>query len=114
VRLKRVIGGPAARELLVSARRIGADEAHRIGLVHRVVPAATLREETVAYADSLAANAPLTLAAIKRSLLELEKDVTVRDPAAAQALIDACFASEDYEEGRQAFAARRKPDFQGK
>jgi enoyl-CoA hydratase/carnithine racemase len=114
VRLKRVIGGPAARELLVSARRIGAEEAHRIGLVHRVVPAANLRAETVAYAESLAANAPLTLAAIKRSVLELERGEAVREVPAAQKLIDACFASADYEEGRKAFAEKRKPDFQGK
>ncbi|MGH8618564.1 MAG: enoyl-CoA hydratase [Burkholderiales bacterium] len=114
VRLKRVLGGPAARELLISARRMNAQEAFRLGLVHRVVPVAALREQSLAYAESLAANAPLTLAAIKRSLLELERDEAVRDAAAAQKLIDACFASADYEEGRKAFAEKRKPDFRGK
>lgn len=114
VRLKRVLGGPAARELLISARRMNAQEAFRLGLVHRVVPVATLRDETVEYAEGLAANAPLTLAAIKRSLRELERDEAVRDAAAAQKLIDACFASADYEAGRAAFAAKRKPDFRGK
>ena len=73
-----------------------------------------LRDEALAYAIAVAGNAPLTLAAIKESLLDLECDAADRDPAAAQRMIDACFRSEDYEEGRQAFAAKRKPAFKGR
>lgn len=113
-RLKRVIGAPMARELLLSARRIDAQEALRIGLVHRVIAVEKLRDEALAYATAVAGNAPLTLAAIKESLLDLECDAADRDPAAAQRMIDACFRSEDYEEGRQAFAAKRKPAFKGR
>ena len=114
VRLRRVIGGPAAREFLLSANRIGAAEALRLRLVHRVVPALSLREEVLAYAATLAANAPLTLRALKASLVDLDSDPADRDREGVQRLIDACFSSEDYQEGRSAFAAKRKPEFRGR
>jgi len=113
LRFGRVIGYMRARDLFLSGRRLGADEALRLGLVHRVIPLAELEAETTAYAQSIADNAPLTLAAIKRAFLEYEKDPALRDLASAQAMIDACFKSADYVEGRNAFAAKRKPQFKG-
>ena len=50
----------------------------------------------------------------KKNYLDYEKDFPVRDLSRAQALIDACFRSEDYHEGRKAFAEKRKPRFKGK
>ena len=102
-----------ARDLFLSGRRLGAEEALRLGLVHRVIPLAELETETTAYAQTIADNAPLTLAAIKRAFLEYEKEPAARDLSRAQAMIDACFRSADYVEGRSAFAAKRKPQFKG-
>lgn len=113
LRFGRVMGLMRARDLFLSGRRLGAEEALRLGLVHRVIPLAELATETTAYAQTVADNAPLTLAAIKRAFLEYEKDPAVRDLSRAQAMIDACFRSADYLEGRAAFAAKRKPQFKG-
>ena len=114
LRFGRVMGFMRARDLFLSGRRLGGEEALRLGLVHRVVPLAELEAETIAYAQTIADNAPLTLAAIKRAFLEYEKDPAQRDLNRAQAMIDECFRSADYVEGRAAFAAKRKPQFAGK
>ena len=66
------------------------------------------------YAATLAGNAPLTIAAVKRSLIELRKDPADRDLDLCQRMVDACFASEDYVEGRNAFMEKRKPVFKGR
>ncbi|MGZ8154765.1 MAG: enoyl-CoA hydratase [Burkholderiales bacterium] len=114
IRMNRIIGPTHARDLFFTGRRYKADEALNIGLVHEVVPAAHLEPRVSEYAEAIAQNAPLTLKALKRGFLELEKDPAARNMQAAQDLIDACFASADYLEGREAFAQKRPARFQGR
>lgn len=113
-RLADVVGFANAKDICLSARRYDAAEAQEMGLVHAVVPDAELEGRVDEYAAKTAANAPLTVAAIKRVFVELGKDPEARDLDACQAAIDRCFASEDYVEGRQAFMEKRQPQFKGR
>ena len=113
VRLTRLLSAAQARDLFFTGRRYGAAEALRTGLVHQVVASDELEKATTEYAEIVARNAPLTLKALKQGFLELEMDEARRDMGRAQALIDACYQSRDYQEGRAAFAAKRQPDFKG-
>ena len=70
LRLPRIVGGGAARDLLFTGRQITAEEAFRIGLVDRLVPADSVLEAAAALAASIAANAPLAVRAVKRALAE--------------------------------------------
>ena len=63
---------------------------------------------------TIAANAPLTVKAMKVILGEIAKDAEDRDRAACDALVAECFASDDYIEGRRAFVEKRKPVFTGR
>ena len=102
-----------AAEILFSARRFLAAEAMQMGLVNRVVPPDDLREEVVSLAADIAANAPLTITAAKAAIREAARPRQPHDLALVEAMIEACFRSEDYQEGQRAFAEKRPPVFSG-
>ena len=108
------IGPRAAREMLFTGRLFDAAEAERMGLVTRVVPDEDLDAAVDACAAEIAANAPLSVRAIKVAIGEAIKPPSDRDRARCDALAAACNRSEDYREGQSAFAERRPANFRGR
>jgi enoyl-CoA hydratase/carnithine racemase len=106
--------GPAAtKDLFFTARRIGAVEARALGLLQRVVPDGELEGNALSLAQTIAANAPLTIQAAKVAINHAAGLSHPHSPDPA-ALADACFDSADYREGRAAFLAKRSPVFTGR
>ena len=112
-RLVHLVGPSFAKEIFFTARLFSADEAKTMGLVNRVVPDDDVAAAAEDIAAAIAANAPLTVDSIKFIVGETLKDPADRDLERCAALVEACFESQDYTEGRRAFMEKRKPVFTG-
>jgi 1,4-dihydroxy-2-naphthoyl-CoA synthase len=109
-----VRGAANTADIFFRARKFDAQDALRMGFVRKVVPVADLDREVAAYAATMGENAPLSLIAAKAAIREVLRDAGDRDMGGLQKQIDACFASDDYTEGRKAFMEKRTPDFKGR
>jgi enoyl-CoA hydratase/carnithine racemase len=112
--LMHTVGPAYASEELFSARLFDAAEALRMSLVNSVVPVAELESTVRTRAAQIAENAPLTVRASKLAIKQALLDEAERRPAIVDAAVSACFDSQDYSEGRNAFLEKRKPQFQGR
>ncbi|MFA6266727.1 MAG: enoyl-CoA hydratase [Pseudolabrys sp.] len=112
-KLVDVVGPSFAKEIFYTARQFTSEEAKGMGLVNRVLPDGELETYVNDYAATIAGNAPLAVDSVKFIVGEILKDPDKRDLDRAEAMVQACFASNDFIEGRRAFMEKRKPKFTG-
>jgi enoyl-CoA hydratase len=110
-RLPRLIGPGLAADLILTGRRIKADEAFRIGLVNQILPLAELVPTALELAGQISRNSPMAVQSAKR-LMRLAFDAPIEQGLAAE--IDAfgsSFGTADQREGMAAFVGKRAPDY---
>ena len=112
-KLVDLVGPSFAKEIFFTARQFTAAEAQVMGLVNRVLPDAELESYVKDYAETIAANAPMTVDSVKYIVGQAVTDESKRNLQKCDELVQACFASNDYKEGRKAFMEKRKPAFTG-
>lgn len=113
-RLPRLVGRGKALDLILSGDTIDAAEAHRIGLVDRVVPAAELRSAVDAYVARLRQRSPAALSRALQSVVSGAETSQAEALRLESAMFGLCFATEDFHEGTRAFLEKRKPAFPGR
>lgn len=107
-RLVALIGSARVKDLIFTARLIDAEEARLFGLISEIVPVEELMPRAEKLAQTVAGHAPLTLRATKEALARL------RPPAEmGEDLVVMCYRSADFQEGMEAFLAKRPPQWRG-
>ncbi|MEM9062880.1 MAG: enoyl-CoA hydratase [Pseudomonadota bacterium] len=108
-RLSALIGQGRVRELLFTARLVGAEEARALGLVMDIADDPLSRAEEIA--GTLKGHAPLTMRVTKEGLRRLRTEGAKADD---KDLVETCYMSDDFKEGMEAFLNKRKPEFTGR
>jgi enoyl-CoA hydratase/carnithine racemase len=113
-RLIHWVGLARTKELVISAEPIGAQEAHRIGMVNRVVPADELLDQAYAYAEMLAKKAPFAMGMAKH-VINMCLNTDMHTGRYLERLGQSVLVlSEDHQEGMAAFFEKREPQFKGR
>lgn len=108
--LARMVGDKRAREIWYLCRQYSADEAHRMGMVNKVVPLARLEEETVTWAREILDKSPLAIRLMKAAINAASDGLAGQQQLAGDATL-LFYMSEEAQEGRNAFNEKRKPRF---
>lgn len=112
-RIVELVGLSTTREIMFTARQYNAEEALRLGMVNHVLADEALDAFAADYIAGIAAGAPLTQKGTKLALVELARDESRRNLAAAEAIIAQCATSADHAEGTRAFLEKRRAVFIG-
>ena len=113
-RLPRLIGKGMAKELIMTGRMISAQEALQMGMVNRVLPQASLMEETKKVAAQIAGNGPIGVR-LAKMVVNSGFDIDLVEACSMESMaFSLCFTTEDQKEGMRAFAEKRRPRFQGR
>jgi enoyl-CoA hydratase len=113
-RLSRLVGRGQALELILTGRKVGAEEAARMGLVNRVVPKGKAMESAKELANSILANGPVAVSLALRAVREGLEMSQAAGQAFEASLFGLATATEDMKEGMQAFLEKRRPEFRGR
>jgi len=113
-RLTRAVGKWKAMEMILTGKQVSADEAHRMGLVNRVVPAQSLMDEAKKIANEIASKPPIAIRAAKEAILRAQDTTLEVGLEFERKAFYMLFGTEDGKEGMQAFLEKRKPVFKGK
>jgi enoyl-CoA hydratase/carnithine racemase len=113
-RLARVLGKQRAMELVLTGRRIGAREAHEVGLVNRVAPGHEWFDAALELAELVAGRPPLAVRLGKQAVLAADDSPLTAGLEHERRLYELAMATEDRVEGMTAFIEKRRPEFRGR